>query len=182
VGYAFTANANLSVTKFGWFVTAPTLQSFHDVGMWNSAGTLLAQSTVLAPRAGEENGFTFVSTPFTPFTLTAGQTYFIGGRDLLNDGDGYITGLSFIQTDPAITFVGAARSAAASGFAFPSIVTTGARGRIGPNFKFDVIPDAPVDPGPGVPEPATWAMMILGFGAAGAVLRRRRQDAAAVAA
>src|SRR5205085_709166 len=25
-----------------------------------------------------------------------------------------------------------------------------------------------------VPEPATWAMMILGFGAAGAVLRRRR--------
>ncbi len=26
----------------------------------------------------------------------------------------------------------------------------------------------------GVPEPATWAMMILGFGAAGSVLRRRR--------
>jgi len=25
-----------------------------------------------------------------------------------------------------------------------------------------------------VPEPATWAMMILGFGAAGSVLRRRR--------
>lgn len=29
-------------------------------------------------------------------------------------------------------------------------------------------------PGPGVPEPATWAMMIMGFGAAGAILRRRR--------
>jgi len=27
----------------------------------------------------------------------------------------------------------------------------------------------------GVPEPATWAMMILGFGVAGATLRRRRQ-------
>ncbi len=27
---------------------------------------------------------------------------------------------------------------------------------------------------PGVPEPASWALMILGFGAAGAVLRRRR--------
>lgn len=26
----------------------------------------------------------------------------------------------------------------------------------------------------GVPEPATWAMMILGFGAAGATIRRRR--------
>ncbi|MBX3482577.1 PEPxxWA-CTERM sorting domain-containing protein [Phenylobacterium sp.] len=31
---------------------------------------------------------------------------------------------------------------------------------------------------PGVPEPATWAMMILGFGAAGSVLRRRRTVAA----
>jgi hypothetical protein len=32
----------------------------------------------------------------------------------------------------------------------------------------------------GVPEPATWAMMILGFGASGAVLRRRRGWAVAV--
>jgi hypothetical protein len=34
---------------------------------------------------------------------------------------------------------------------------------------------APVTPGPGaVPEPATWAMMILGFGVIGAGMRRRR--------
>ena len=32
--------------------------------------------------------------------------------------------------------------------------------------------------GLGVPEPATWTMMILGFGGIGAVLRRRRQSAA----
>ncbi len=32
--------------------------------------------------------------------------------------------------------------------------------------------------GLGVPEPATWTMMILGFGGVGAVLRRRRQSAA----
>lgn len=31
---------------------------------------------------------------------------------------------------------------------------------------------------PGVPEPATWAMMLLGFGGMGAVLRRRRTVAA----
>ena len=30
------------------------------------------------------------------------------------------------------------------------------------------------DPGPGVPEPATWAMMIMGFGLTGAMVRRRR--------
>ncbi|QNP43594.1 PEP-CTERM sorting domain-containing protein [Sphingomonas daechungensis] len=35
---------------------------------------------------------------------------------------------------------------------------------------------------PAVPEPATWAMMLLGFGAAGFVLRRRRRPVLAQAA
>jgi hypothetical protein len=34
--------------------------------------------------------------------------------------------------------------------------------------------DDPGGPGTGVPEPATWAMMIMGFGGVGALLRRRR--------
>jgi hypothetical protein len=42
----------------------------------------------------------------------------------------------------------------------------------------NVTPFTPTQPGGGdnggVPEPAAWALMILGFGAAGAVLRRRR--------
>jgi len=34
------------------------------------------------------------------------------------------------------------------------------------------------DPAPGaVPEVSTWAMMLLGFGGLGAMLRRRRRDA-----
>ncbi len=36
-------------------------------------------------------------------------------------------------------------------------------------------------PGGGVPEPATWAMMILGFGMAGGALRTTRRKAAAIA-
>jgi hypothetical protein len=32
--------------------------------------------------------------------------------------------------------------------------------------------------GVGVPEPATWAMMILGFGGVGAVMRQRRRGVA----
>lgn len=35
---------------------------------------------------------------------------------------------------------------------------------------FDVDPG----PGPGIPEPATWTAMLVGFGAVGAVMRRRR--------
>jgi hypothetical protein len=38
--------------------------------------------------------------------------------------------------------------------------------------------DAFTSVGGGVPEPATWALMILGFGSAGAMLRRRRTAAA----
>lgn len=34
----------------------------------------------------------------------------------------------------------------------------------------------------GVPEPATWAMMLVGFGGLGALLRRRRSEAALLAA
>ena len=37
-----------------------------------------------------------------------------------------------------------------------------------------------VDPTPGVPEPATWAMMLLGFGAAGVAVRRSRRKKALV--
>jgi len=45
---------------------------------------------------------------------------------------------------------------------------------------YGVIPDDGPDPDEtGVPEPATWAMMILGFGAAGSMLRRRRSVTAA---
>jgi hypothetical protein len=39
----------------------------------------------------------------------------------------------------------------------------------------DILPPPPI---PGVPEPATWAMLIMGFGGAGAMMRRRRAVAA----
>jgi hypothetical protein len=38
-----------------------------------------------------------------------------------------------------------------------------------------ILPPPPPPPMPGVPEPATWAMMLIGFGAMGTMLRRRRR-------
>jgi len=45
------------------------------------------------------------------------------------------------------------------------------------NIVFDYV-EGPMEPG-GVPEPSTWAMMITGFGLAGAALRRRRSPTVA---
>jgi hypothetical protein len=45
------------------------------------------------------------------------------------------------------------------------------------HISFDIKPRAAVDGG--VPEPAAWALMLTGFGAAGAMLRRKRATAAA---
>lgn len=44
------------------------------------------------------------------------------------------------------------------------------------------LPAAPLDPGGPIPEPSTWAMMLLGFGALGALVRRRRAPASIVTA
>ena len=39
--------------------------------------------------------------------------------------------------------------------------------------------DIGIGPGPGVPEPASWALMIAGFGMVGTALRRRKAVLAA---
>lgn len=47
------------------------------------------------------------------------------------------------------------------------------------NSGYNLVGDLMNPPTTGVPEPAAWALMILGFGAMGAMLRRRRRLAAA---
>ena len=48
-----------------------------------------------------------------------------------------------------------------------------------PNVETDRLDNVSMAANTGVPEPTTWALMILGFGSAGAALRRRRVGAAA---
>jgi hypothetical protein len=47
---------------------------------------------------------------------------------------------------------------------------------VGTNNNYDLVSQPiPVNTNNGVPEPATWAMMLLGFGAVGYTMRRRRK-------
>ncbi len=162
VGFVFTTNSALSVTALGWFGTNGAVNASHEIGIWNAGGTLLGSATV-TPGAVDGTNVRYIGV--TPISLASGQQYFIGGRDTLGDGDNYLTSVSDLVTDAAITFNGSATSAAGTGFAFPgSINNISTGGRFGANFQFSVA---------AVPEPQSWALMIVGFGLVGGAMRRR---------
>ncbi|WP_293406694.1 PEPxxWA-CTERM sorting domain-containing protein [Phenylobacterium sp.] len=104
----------------------------------------------------------------TPFTLAAGQTYIVGAADLAYYRDPIPTA-GTLATAPGLTYLGS-RYYRGTELHFPAGETT--TKWIGANILL----------GSAVPEPATWAMMIIGFGAAGGAIRasRRRNALTAV--
>lgn len=166
VGWVFDTSAQINVTALAWNASIAG-NSSRSVGIWNTAGALLA--SVIVP-AGAPNDGIWRFAAITPLTLTAGNRYFIGGQDTDADSDSYVTSVSNLVLAPQLTFIGSAVSPAGSGFAFPSSInntTTG--GRFGPSFQFNAA----------VPEPASWALMIVGFGLVGVSMRRRKSAVAA---
>jgi PEP-CTERM motif/Domain of unknown function (DUF4082) len=163
VGWSFAvaAGPGVQVTSLGWWDATPAdpLAAAHEVGIWSSTGTLLASVTV---QPGDALTGSFRYAAIAPITLTGGSTYIIGGRDLLADGDIYASASSALVMDPSITFGQAARSDAGTGFVFPGILTANSGGRFGPNFMLTA-----------VPEPSTYALMLMGVAAVGLLARRR---------
>ncbi|QYU69350.1 PEPxxWA-CTERM sorting domain-containing protein [Leptolyngbya sp. 15MV] len=164
IGFTFNALENLRVFRLGWFGPNGQLASSHQIGIWNSTGGLVGSATV-TPGTVDSSGFRYVD--ITPIILLGGQQYFIGGRDTIGDGDSYVTGVSDFVTSPSVQYLARARSGIGQGFAFPGLTDTATIGRFGPNFQFSVTA--------AVPEPATWALMLLGFFGVGMAVRRQRQ-------
>ena len=104
---------------------------------------------------------TFLDTSAAGIHLTAGQQFIIDISQ--GDGDGFTTagsfggygGGGFYQVAPIGNF--------GQTFAYP----------VGDSLSFQTFVDQPAPPPP-VPEPGVWALMLLGFGGLGAMLRRRR--------
>jgi hypothetical protein len=94
----------------------------------------------------------FADIAFAPPQTRGGRTFRVCGPYVLDDG--------FTRTE---------------GFCFGGHVdlTASFTGSAPVNFRLSAVPVADV------PEPAAWALMILGFGATGSMLRRRRAMAAA---
>lgn len=170
LGWAFTVNSDILVNGLGLFDSAQDgLAEAHDLGLWTSTGTLLASTTIGSGSSGTLiDQFRYSS--IAPTLLTSGGSYLIGG--LYTSGlDGVVENASGLIADSAITY-GGGRFAPGGTLSAPTSTGTPA-GYFGTNFTFD---------NGAVPEPATWAFMIVGFGAVGAALRMSRKKAALPAA
>jgi hypothetical protein len=111
---------------------------------------------------------------------------FDGDFDALTTAGDVVTSLtggllSFNQTLYGITYIGVHFGDAGTGLGDRSVFyefdfgTTGNTGITLNTAGFSNAALYTTDPTPGVPEPSTWAMMLLGFGAAGVAMRRSRR-------
>lgn len=190
---AGTANASINVSIW---TNQATAASNATIAQAAGLGTPTATTTVGAINfdSSNPNGYTiggFLNNPVLPSAVaTAGlnNTYMLfTGSTYLNAGvnsfsiphdDGlelFMTGIGTVLSHPGPTspvttpFNVTAPSAGFYNFTMSYGECCGPPARL----EFDVN-GAPVG---GIPEPATWAMMLLGFFGLGAMLRRRRPDA-----
>jgi hypothetical protein len=195
LGFAFTTNTAITITRLGYFDAGPVansgyyaafpagagdgLATRHEVGIFNSLGTLLT-STVLDAGTGDPLIGHFRYKSIAPITLAAGQSFTLaattyGAFDPWAYGNGYGPGNSStiygFTVDPAITI-----AADAARYVYQ-----------GDNVLRDPLNhynDYTVYAGPnfiagGVPELSTWLMMIVGFGGVCMVRARRANPAIA---
>jgi hypothetical protein len=167
-GWSFTTNEKITVTALDAF--DPTGDgSAGTVRLYNASGTVLgsAKVTTSDPKEGSPIMF-FTAKLSKPIVLAAKTTYFIaedlGTATLANATVTGLTTSSAIKYDVEVAAMGQGKNPttdATEGMFSPGI--------FGPNFDVGAV-------GAAVPEPATWAMMLLGFGLlglSGARLSRR---------
>jgi hypothetical protein len=94
------------------------------------------------------------------FCTSVGNNCSSGGSEGLRKADGLATGRITLNFNPSVTAI------TLSGFTDKYQAVTAIGGNSARGMETSV------------PEPATWAMMIIGFGAAGSMIRRRREIAA----
>ncbi|MGH8094837.1 MAG: VPDSG-CTERM sorting domain-containing protein [Chthoniobacterales bacterium] len=149
IGWSFTVGSQgITLTDLGFFDQGGDgLNTAHNVGIWDSGGSLLASLTVPSGTTGSlVSGFRFAALS-SALNLAANQTYIIGAEVTANSSDLFWNG-TVATFDPAITY-GQARDSAVgnnftSGFTDPVRSRSDLNfGEFGPNFEFTpaLVPD-----------------------------------------
>jgi hypothetical protein len=151
--------------------SAVTLRTYSYAGGTNAAGTIIARggfdpilslyNVATGQRAGQNDDGTCGQVALDPTTGSCYDTYL---QSTLAAGTYRVAVTAFSNFGPATL-----------GGAFENDGDFDGRTA---NFAFDVL-NVGVATGPGagaVPEPATWGMMIAGFGMMGAAMRTRRRS------
>lgn len=163
LGWSFTVTKTITVYDLGVFDSGgEALLESHDVGLWNSSGTLLISATVDSGTTDPLiDGFRYAG--ITPIVLTPG-TYTIGAEwDNLLDPLIFAGDPGSIGTSSAITY-DQPEFVSGGALTFPTSTVPAADGYFGPDFIMN-------------PEPMSWALMLLGIGGVGAAMRRSRRRA-----
>jgi hypothetical protein len=158
-GWSFTTNEKISVTALDAFDPNGD-GAAGTVRLYNASGTVLASAKVTTTDPKEGSPIMFFSAKLSkPLVLAAMTTYFIA-EDLgtATTANGNVSGLttsSAIKYDGEVAAMGQGKN--------PTTDATGGMfspGIFGPNFDVTLGASA-------VPEPSTWAMMLIGFGLLG---------------
>lgn len=155
VGWEFTLDESKLIMDLGIFDEGQNgLNQAHQVGLWNSAGTLLTSTTIAPGTSAPLDGF-FRYESISPIMLSAG-TYTLGAyypTASAAGGDPLAVENSPIFTD-GVTWLDSKQNSW-PGFSQPYLGTKFDPGIFGPNARFAAISE--------VPEPSTLVLAALGF-------------------
>ena len=170
-GWEFALSSSITIDGLGfWDHNSDGLVGGHDVGLWNSDGSILLASTTVtnASSTPEANGAgpgRWLFNDINELTLGVGN-YVIGALFTPNNSD--VAGVRAVaMTIPELTFVNGRQEQQPVGLEFPSLVIPQVNaGVFGGNLRLkDAAAPAPV--------PAT--LYLFGLGALGLGFSRRRR-------